>query len=54
MLDNLTFGSYNVNGLQNRAKRKKIFMWIKDHKLDIALLQESHCKPSVVNLWQVK
>lgn len=51
-MDTLTFCSYNVSGLQNRTKRKKVFTLIKDHRVDIALLQESHSTGNISHLWQ--
>jgi exonuclease III len=35
--------SLNVRGLSNRNKRKKLYEWVYDKKIDIACLQETFC-----------
>lgn len=45
--------SYNVNGLRDFQKRKKIFCHLKQmHNADIVLLQETHCTFNDERLWQ--
>lgn len=45
--------SYNVNGLRDFQKRKKIFNHLKEiHKADIVLLQETHCVQADQLLWE--
>ena len=34
--------SYNVKGLGNKEKRRIIFQWLKDNKVDICFIQEDH------------
>lgn len=53
-IDSITYGSYNVNGLQNRAKRKQVFTLLKEHKLDIVMLQESHSTDNLEHLWKAE
>ena len=35
--------TFNVRGMKDATKRKAIFDWIVGHRIDIALLQETHC-----------
>ena len=35
--------SYNVRGLQNYTKRKKLYIWLDENDIDVAFLQETHC-----------
>lgn len=44
--------TFNVNGIQGYLKRRKIFGILKDHKIDIALLQECHSTPENELVWQ--
>ena len=34
---------FNCGGLNNYIKRRELFSWIKDQKVDIVLLQETFC-----------
>ena len=43
MANTLTVATLNVNGLQNKQKRKAFFLWIKTLNFDIIFLQETHC-----------
>ena len=43
--------SYNVKGLGNKQKRKMIFQWLKDNKVDICLIQEAHYTETVKESW---
>lgn len=54
MCDYISFATYNVKGLQNKTKRKKVFTLLKDHNIDIALLQETHCTQKVAHLWEAE
>ena len=36
------FVSLNVRGLRDKLKRSKIFLWLKQQKSDIILLQETY------------
>lgn len=51
-IDSLTYCTFNVNGLQNDVKRRKIFGIIRDHKIDIAFLQECHSTSNKELIWQ--
>ena len=42
-MDKLHIGSLNVRGLRNGLKHRKIYKYLKDHRYDIVLLQETHC-----------
>ena len=47
--------TFNVNGLASNEgrvpKKRKIFTWLKAHKCDVALLQETHCTESMQPIW---
>ena len=47
----LNIVTFNVNGLASSdarvPKKRKIFTWLKAHRCDIALLQETHCTDSM-------
>lgn len=45
-------GTFNVNGLNIPAKRRAIFKSIRDQKIDICCLQETHSSPGTTHLWQ--
>jgi exonuclease III len=47
---NLNIGTFNVKGLANDKKRKEIFYWLKEKKMNIYLLQETHCNKISVRL----
>lgn len=45
--------SYNVNGLRDFKKRKKLFYHLKQiHQADLVPMQETHCTLEVEMLWQ--
>lgn len=50
------FLTLNVNGLASTRnsvpKRRKIFTWLKSKKIDIIMLQETHCTKSLENIWR--
>ncbi len=35
--------SFNVNGLNDNCKRKRIYDWAKEENIDLLCVQESHC-----------
>ena len=43
--------SLNVRGLRDKSKRKHIFYFLKKHKFDICLLQETYSTPDVEKSW---
>lgn len=43
--------SLNVNGLRADAKRKDLFRYFKNRKLDMVLLQETHSTPEDETIW---
>ena len=48
MENQVRISTLNVRGLKNYAKRIAVFQWIKDNKIDIAVLQETYCGKSFV------
>lgn len=50
-LSNINVVSFNVNGLRNQAKRRKIFNYLKNASSHVVLLQETHSTPEVEKLW---
>ena len=44
--------SQNVRGLANKDKREKVFVWLKEQSISIALLQETHSTDTVANTWR--
>ena len=49
---NLNIGTFNVKGLANDKKRKEIFYWLKENKMNIYLLQETHCNNETESKFQ--
>ena len=47
----LKISSFKVRGLANKTKREKIFTWIKDQSISIALLQETHSSSKTDSVW---
>lgn len=45
-MTSLSLLSWNVNGMNSAAKRKRVFHWIKKQKCDIVSIQETHIKKS--------
>ena len=41
----------NVQGICSATKRKAIFMWLKEQKLDIIFLQETYSTAEVEDIW---
>lgn len=52
MVDKIKIFSYNVNGMVNDLKRRKIYGLLRLHKADIILLQETHCTESTARFWK--
>ena len=44
----------NVKGLGDIKKRRQIFKWIRDNKICICLLQETHSTKQLENYWQAE
>ena len=51
-MSNLKIVSANVRGLQDKLKRKQIFIHLKKLKLDICFLQETHAIKKVQKFWR--
>ena len=49
MANSLNVCTLNVNGLNDFVKRKKVFKWLQNNRIDVALLQETHCKENQAN-----
>ena len=43
--------SVNVQGLRDRHKRRKVFMWLREKNYDIYFLQETHSTLSTEHIW---
>ena len=52
MADKLRFVTFNARGLADNNKRKQVFMWLKNNKADVALIQECHSKKTTEFLWK--
>lgn len=44
--------SVNVRGLNERVKRRKVFRWIKNSKVDICFIQEAHSTQNLEKIWR--
>lgn len=53
-METLAYGSFNVKGIRNDVKRRKVFGIVRDHKLDIILLQECHSTADCEMIWQTE
>ena len=49
--DGLKFALFNVKGLGNKEKRRIIFQWLKDKKVDICFIQEAHYTNECKVVW---
>ena len=47
-------GSLNVRGLREKTKRNEMFTWLKNMKLSIIFLQETHCTSEIEDLWKTE
>ena len=48
---NFSMMTINIRGLNERKKRRNVFRWIKRHKIDVCLVQETYSSPEVENIW---
>ena len=51
MSSNISFCTYNVRGLRNNSKRRKIFVFLHRRKYDFIFLQETHSVSSNSKFW---
>ena len=51
-MDSMRIDSLNTRGLKNKLKRMALFSFIKQQKLDIACLQETHINEKEAVLWE--
>ena len=49
---NIKIGSFNVKGLRNNIKRRKIFQHLHQRSFDIICLQECHCCVNDEQIWR--
>ena len=52
MADNLQIITYNVNGIRDNLKRRKVFNFLHDKKYDIMFLQETHSTANTCKVWK--
>ena len=50
-INDLKVVSFNVNGLNNKIKRVSILQSLKQYKIDIAMLQETHTVDKIIDIW---
>ena len=50
-MDKLKIMSLNTHGLGDNLKRRKVFRYMKKHKSDVCLLQETHCTHKLENIF---
>lgn len=50
-MSDVSFASYNVNGLRNVEKRREVFNYLKSTKSQINLLQETHSCSEDERVW---
>ena len=46
--------TFNVNGLGDVKKRRQILKWVRDNKISICLLQETHSTKQTENYWRAE
>ena len=53
-MNNVCFNvlSLNVRGIRDPNKRKSIFTWARNQKVDINFLQETYSTPDVFDSWK--
>ena len=44
--------SFNIRGLRNNLKRKRVFNWLQSQHADIIFLHETHTVQDDLNTWQ--
>lgn len=49
---NFKIMSINIRGLNDRKKRRKVFRWIKNNKIDICFVQETHSTADLERIWR--
>ena len=49
---NLRFLSSNARGLAETTKRKQVFNYLREKKLDVIFLQETHSNKKLVKIWR--
>ena len=49
---NIKLSSFNVRGLLNSEKRRTVFQYFKENKIDLVFLQETHSKAELESSWK--
>ena len=49
---NIKIGTYNVNGIRNTMKRRKIFHDLHQRQYNVICLQETHSQPQDESIWR--
>ena len=52
MMRNLRYASLNVNGLREDGKLQRILHYLRDHRIDVAALQDVRYDPLLHSHWQ--
>ena len=47
----INFLSLNVRGLRSGLRRQKVFSWLREKEIDIALLQETYSSEDIESSW---
>ena len=51
-MTDITIGSFNTRGFNDDMKRREVYTWLRNKKLDIFFLQETKCTKEKHNLWE--
>ena len=54
LMDAIKLASLNTRGMRGGLKRRKIFRFLKKHKVDVGFLQETHCVKTDENCWSAE
>ena len=54
MSTTLQVGTFNARGLSDKFKRRETFLWLKRHKCNIVLLQETHSVKETEFIWKAE
>ena len=51
-MNNIKIGTFNVRGLANHSKRRKIFHFLNQREFDVVFLQETHSTKKYEKYWR--
>lgn len=54
MTGDISVLSMNVRGLASKFKRRDVLTWLREQKCSIYCLQDIHCKPDMVKVWEAE